>query len=146
MAEDFRITTRDGTPIAVVELKNRQNLSPDVAVEYRRNLLLHGALPRSPYFLLLSQDRGYIWKDANPAELDAVPTRTFPMSEVVERYSVILPDSRLTGVAFALLILPWLNDLSSGRRDSGQEPESSLAQTGFLDAIQGGSVELGAAV
>lgn len=145
MAEDFRITTHDGSPIAIVEIKNRQNLSPDVAIQYRRNLLVHGALPRSLFFLLLSQDRGYIWKDANPAELDVAPTRAFPMSDVVERYSLTHSDSRLTGTAFALLVLPWLNDLSSGSHDDGQEPERSLAQTGFLDAIQGGNVELGVA-
>lgn len=78
------------------------------------------------------------WKDANPAELDVAPTQTFPMSEVVERCSLAPPDGRLTGTAFALLVLPWLNDLSSGRRDGRQEPEKALAQTGFLDAITGG--------
>lgn len=146
MSADFRIVARDGTPVALVELKNRQHLTPDVAIEYRRNLLVHGALPRMPYFLLLSQDQGYIWKDANPTDLNVAPSETFPMSDVVSRYSVILPDGRLTEFAFALLILPWLNDLSSGSRDHDQEPERSLAQTGFLEAIRGGSVELGAAV
>ncbi|HEX6797125.1 MAG TPA: hypothetical protein VF116_05345 [Ktedonobacterales bacterium] len=145
MSADFRITARDGAPVALVEIKNRQNLSPDVAIQYRRNLLVHGALPRSSFFLLLSQDRGYIWKDASATDLDAAPTQTFPMSHVVERYSLIPSDGRLTGTAFALLVLPWLNDLSSGRRDDCQEPETSLAQTGFLDAIRGGHVELGVA-
>lgn len=64
MSANFRIIARDGTPVALVEIKNRQNLSADVAIQYCRNLLVHGALPRSPYFLLLSQDVGYIWKDA----------------------------------------------------------------------------------
>lgn len=145
MPEDFRVTTHDGSLAAIVELKNRQNLSPDVAIEYRRNLLVHGALPRSPFFLLLSQDMGYLWKDASPTALDVAPTRAFPMTDVVKRYRVTQLDGRLAGIAFALLVLPWLNDLSSGRRNYSQEPEKSLAQTGFLDAIKGGNIELGAA-
>ena len=49
-----------GDPIAVVEIKNRENLTQDVAIQLRRNLLVHGMLPNVPYFLLVSQDVGFL--------------------------------------------------------------------------------------
>ncbi|HVB72500.1 MAG TPA: hypothetical protein VNE38_02995, partial [Ktedonobacteraceae bacterium] len=60
---DILIQSPQGKPIAVVEVKNRQHFSRDIAREYRRNLLTHGFYPHGPYFLLTSQDKGYLWTE-----------------------------------------------------------------------------------
>ena len=74
---DILIQSPQGNSIAVVEVKNRQNLSRDVATAFRRNMLVHGLLSQTPYFLLTSQDIGFLWKEAKEENLDAPQTMNF---------------------------------------------------------------------
>lgn len=62
---DLVIKNLEGPPIAIVEVQTRSNLSRDVATEIRHNMLERGLPSHLPYFMLLSQDRGYLWKEAN---------------------------------------------------------------------------------
>ncbi|HET8852453.1 MAG TPA: hypothetical protein VFN02_07995, partial [Ktedonobacteraceae bacterium] len=94
---DILVRDPDGFPIAIVEIKNRQNLSRDVATELRRSMVAHGLPARVPYFLLLSQDVGYLWKDVKQTDLDAPPTYEFPMDKVVTRYLKEDSEQRLYG-------------------------------------------------
>ncbi|MEW5987822.1 MAG: hypothetical protein AB1791_14405 [Chloroflexota bacterium] len=65
------------------------------------------------------------------------------MDNVIRRYSVsINTTERLRGPELELLVLRWLNYLTWMSQDAAHEPEKSLAQTGFLAAIQGASVLL----
>lgn len=146
MREDFRVVGRDGKPIAIVELKNRRGLSPQIAATYRRNLVAHEAVGDAPYLLILSQDRGYLWKDVSSGVLDAAPTAAFSMASVIQRYVGNLQNRWLFQTEFGLLVLQWLEDLASGRVDSSVEPERSLRQTGFSDMVLGGRIESGVGV
>src|SRR5574340_1023065 len=94
---DIVIRNHGGRPIAVVEVKNRQNLSRDIATELRRNMVAHGLLPQIPYFLLLSQDKGFLWKGTREDNIDAPPTYEFLMDKVVTRYLKTTPQQRLLG-------------------------------------------------
>jgi hypothetical protein len=137
---DILIRSPEGYPIAVVEVKNRQNLSRDVATELRRNMVVHGLLPRVPYFLLTSQDVGFLWKGAKEENLDAPPTYEFPMEKVVARYLKREPEHRLYGAVLELLVLQWLNDLTRGAHKTTEEPEKTLALAGFNESIRGATV------
>jgi hypothetical protein len=57
---DLVIQDNKGNPIAVVEVKSRADLSQDVAIQIRRSMLARGLPAQIPYFLLLSQDEGYL--------------------------------------------------------------------------------------
>jgi hypothetical protein len=135
---DIMIRDAHGRPLAIVELKNRENLSRDIAVLLRRNLLVHSPPAQTSYFLLLSQDVGYLWKGIGHDDLSASPTCEFPMKNVVSHYLPReLADVRLRESQFELLILQWLTDLARAPSGLAEEPEKSLAKSGFIEAIQG---------
>lgn len=143
---DVLVLTPEGSPVALVEAKNREGLSREIAAELRRNLMVHGLLQRVPYFLLVTQDRGFLWEQHPGSELPASPAAEFSMESVVRRY---LPQvrsvERLRGAQLAFIVAQWLNELASGQLDLSGEPERLLAPTGFLAEIQGGAVRAGIA-
>ncbi len=108
---DLLIKSSDGRPIAIVEVKSRQNLSRDVATEIRRK----GSKQDSP---------------------DAPPMYEFPMDKVVTRYSNREPGQRLYEAELELLVLQWLTNLSTKPQEATEEPEKTLARSGFNDSIR----------
>jgi hypothetical protein len=134
---DLVIEDADGHPIAVVEVKSRTNLSSDVAAEMRRNIMERGLPAHIPYFLLLSQDVGYMWKETKQNNgANDVPTYMFPMDKVIARYSKRVLDRRLYETELSLLVLQWLTHLSTGVPETSEEPERTLALSGFSDSIK----------
>jgi hypothetical protein len=138
---DLLISDRVGEPVAAVELKNRRDLRRDIAVQLRRNLAAHGALGNAAYFLLLSQDTGYLWKDAGAHDWLAPPSWEFPMQAAVARYAgpARSPD-RLRESEFAALVFRWLQALTQSIDGAREEPERSLEEAGLLEAMRGGAV------
>ncbi len=59
---DLLIENSDGDPIALVEVEAMSNLTRDEAIEIRRNIVARSLPAHIPYFLLLSQDVGFLWK------------------------------------------------------------------------------------
>jgi len=139
---DILIRDDQGYPVAVVEVKNRQNLSPGLATELRHNMIMHGFPFQVPYFLLLSQDVGFLWKGAKQQIPDAAPDYTFPMDKVIGRYLKRDPNERLYGAELELLALQWLTDLTSKPQKITEEPEKTLALAGFNESIKGATVLL----
>jgi hypothetical protein len=138
---DVVVLTPRGDPIALVETKNREDLSREVAMILRRNLVAHGLAKRAPYFLLVSQDRGFLWDERSGGKLLAAPVAEFSMVPVIQRYlPQVGPEDRLRGAQLDLVVAQWLNDLAFGEPDPRGEPERSLVPTGFLTGIRGGTV------
>ena len=139
---DILIQNPDGDPIAVIEVKNIENLTRDEATQVRRSLADYGVPLDVPFFLLLSQDVGFLWKDSRHENLDAPPTYVFPMGNVVARFSDRKAGEILYAAEFSILILRWLNHLTLKPQDNIKEPERTLALSGFLEAITGANVLL----
>lgn len=137
---DLLIKDNEGKPIAVVEVQSRHSLSSDVATEIRRTLLEHGLPAQIPYFLLLSQDDGYLWKGSVQLMPDSPPMYHFPMNSVIRCYSLKEPDQRLFASELELLMLHWLANLSMKQPETSEEPEKTLAQAGFNESIKNGMV------
>jgi hypothetical protein len=133
---DLLIQDTNGHPIAVIEVQSRTNMSSDVATEIRRSILSRGLTTHVPYFLLLSQDKGFLWMDAQSNSFDNAPNYEFPMNGVVGRYSKRNPEQRLYQTELELLILQWLTNLSSKPQQVNEEPERTLELTGFNDSIK----------
>jgi len=140
---DIIIRGRDGSPVAAVEVKNQLDLSQKKAIALRRHYTRLSSLFAAPFFLLVSQDRGFLWRRATSGNGSAKPAAEFPMDNVVVRY---LPTARggtrLQEPVLELLVSQWLMDLAehSAQRPRS-EPEQLLAQVGFLDSVKGGVVE-----
>ena len=137
---DILVTDQSDRPAAAVEVKNRQQLSPEVAAILRRNHSVHGYLPSTPYYLMLTQDVGYLWTKLDPTRLDAPPDYQFPLENVIQRYLKSAPMRRLSEAELVLVILQWLIELTLELQPATEEPERTLAATGFLSAIRGGRV------
>ncbi|HLJ35216.1 MAG TPA: hypothetical protein VKU38_16300 [Ktedonobacteraceae bacterium] len=134
------IQSHQGYPIAVVEVKNRQNLSPDVAAAFRRNMLVHGLLSKTPFFLLTSQDTGFLWKEAKEENFDALPDYEFSMDKVVSRYIKQKPGERLYEPVLDLVVFQWLLDLTMDMQKPLEEPERTLTLAGFNESIKGAKI------
>jgi hypothetical protein len=138
---DILVRSPDGSNIAVVEVKNRKNLSRDIATIVRRNMLEDGLSSQAPFFLLLSQDKGFLWNGTATGNSDAPPSYEFPMENVIARYENSANGTERLGEEYLeLLVLRWLLDLGNTPQKADGEPEKSLALSGFLQAIQGAMV------
>lgn len=139
---DILIRDVQGNTIAIVEVKNIQNLSRGEAMQLRHNLAEFGVPFQAPFYLLVSQDTGFLWKDSSIENLDMPPMYEFPMDNVVARYSHGNAGERLYGAVFEIFALRWLNGLTSRPSAIDKEPEKTLALSGFIYAIQGADVLL----
>lgn len=139
---DLVITNPNGELIAIIEIRNMSNLSREEATEIRQVLLEYGLPNQAPYFLLLSQDIGFLWKKTSSDTSDTPPTYEFPMNNIIERYLKRKTERRLYGSELELLVLQWLLNLSTRSQQESEEPEKTLANSGFSKDIQGASVLL----
>jgi hypothetical protein len=137
---DILVRNLKGDPIAIVEVKNLKDLSRDEAIELRHNLIEYGIPSHVPYFMLLSQDVGFLWTGTQHEYLDAPPMYEFPMDKVVARYSDRKPGQRLYEAELEVLVLRWLTNLATKPQKNIEEPERTLALSGFIDSIKDASV------
>ncbi|MDQ3692131.1 MAG: hypothetical protein M3464_00685 [Chloroflexota bacterium] len=135
---DIAARTRNGTIVAAIEAKNSRLLSQEVAVAFRHNLWTDGPRAlRAPFFMVVSQEAGYLWDQRGRSRADAPPTLAFSMRPVIERYASWLePDEWLYKEVFEQIVARWLNDLADTRTGTPQPIASELAETEFLDFIQ----------
>lgn len=140
---DIIVQSSDRQFIAIIEIKNVPDLSRDTATLIRRNSMLYSLLPQTPYFLLLSQEVGFLWKDAWQEGPDTPPTYQFAMDKVVTRYLQEQPTKRLYEMELEFLVLRWLNDITEGKRTTNEEPERTLAQAGLVQLMKEANVTLG---
>jgi hypothetical protein len=67
-----------------MEVKNRQGLTAEIAKVIRRNLVAHGfKLQPVPYFLVVSEDAGFLWIQRPPFDQSDPPTVEFLMRPVI---------------------------------------------------------------
>jgi hypothetical protein len=142
---DLALYDRDGQLTAVAEIKNKVGTSREWAAKLRRNILAHGGFRSIDFFLLVTPDRLYLWKDAG-----GEPTLVEPSYEV-DAHPVLAPyfaragvdSTDISGRAFELVVAAWLADLVR----SAESPENLagqqrwLVESGFLDAVTNGRVE-----
>jgi hypothetical protein len=142
---DFALYDRNGRLIAVAEVKNKSGTSREWAAKLRRNFLAHGGFQNADFFLLVTPDKLYLWKEASaepavvkPAfEVDAQPI----FKPYFERAGVNPAD--VSGRAFELVVAAWLGDLIrlAEQPENLSNGQSWLVETGLLDALRDGRIE-----
>lgn len=141
---DLSVYDADGHLAAVAEVKNREGTSGQWAAKTRRNLLAHG-LGRAPaFFLLVTPDRLYVWKDAGDEPIEVPPTYEEDITTTFARYfnSAGLATEHVSGPAFELVVAAWLADLTHRGSPVPRVKQEWLDQSGFRTAVQDGRVEL----
>ena len=89
------IEASDERIIAAVEAQSRLDMSKDLATYVRSFMLDYGISPHIPYIMVLSQDRGFLWKDDSSINGDRLPDYEFPMDSVITRFAKSEPGKRL---------------------------------------------------
>jgi hypothetical protein len=120
---DFVAYGRDGRVLLLAEAKSRRGASESWATGLRRNMLSHGVLPWSKYFLIATPERMYLWKQDQPNSADLPPEFTIDASEVFQPYflKLHLEPSKIAPEAFDLLVLTWLTDIARSGRNQPQD-------------------------
>lgn len=141
---DIVVKDPEGWPIAMIEIKNRLGLTRSVATAIRRNMLGYGLVSRrAPFFLVVSQNAGYVWRQQSNTVLDDPPTTEFPMGPVLRHYARWLaPDQRLSGSSLEFVVANWLADQATGHGPDLQDATAPLDEIGFLEAIEDGIVTI----
>lgn len=111
---DFVAYDREGRVLLLAEAKSRHGTSDSWAAGLRRNMLSHGLLPSSKYFLIATPERLYLWRQEQPEIADAPPQVTMDAGKVLEPYFNKLKQepSKIGPEAFEHLVLTWLKDIA----------------------------------
>ena len=142
---DLAIFDRSGQIAAVAEIKRQLGTSRDWAAQLRRNLLAHGIRRVGDYFLLITPDRLYLWKDAGTNPEKVPPTHVADMRPEFARYfegAGIDPDG-ISQDAFELLVGAWFGQLSLLEHEAKDlaASRSWLAESGLLSVVKDGRLE-----
>ena len=142
---DLTLYDPSGRLTAVAEIKNKLGTSSEWAAKTRRNLLAHSGFSSADFFLLVTPDRLYVWKEAGANPVEVPPTYQADAEPIFGPYfkrSGIGPD-QVSSHAFELVVTTWLDDIirSSGIEDENIDHESWLAKSGFRSAIRNSRIE-----
>jgi hypothetical protein len=139
---DFAARDRQGRVVLLAEAMSRPGTTGEWAAHLRTNMLAHGDLPPSRYFLVATPEHMYFWSQEDPGP-EQGPDFTLDTPEVLERYlrSLKLEPSGIAPEAFKLLILTWLTVISQFV-DRGLRPGPSSQWLAELTAsLQQTSIE-----
>ena len=142
---DFTLYDRDGRLTAVAEIKNKLGTSRDWAAQTRRNILAHSGSCSANFFLLVTPDHLYMWKDAGTEPVDIPPTYEADSQSAFAPYfeRAGVEPHQVSGYAFELLVAAWLGDVirSAETPEAGADDQNWLAASGFRSALQDGRIE-----
>ena len=142
---DLALYDKNGRLTAVAEVKNIMGTSPRWAAQTRRNILAHGGHWESDFFLLVTPDRLYVWKDAGIASIEQLPTYEADAEHLFAPYfeNANIDPHTVSGQAFELVVASWLSDLtrSSDRLDDPAFKQGWMDASGFRAAVQAGRIE-----
>ena len=138
---DMAIYDKAGQLALVVEAKNKLDTTSDWAARMRRNLLAHGLMPNTRFFLLALPDRFYLWKDAGVIpEIGPPHYEIDPKPLLRPYYNDTDPlNGLLTGASFELVVSSWLNTLlQTDILPAELQEQEWLVESGLFEAIKSG--------
>lgn len=146
---DFIAYKADGTIVLLAEAKSRRGTTDLWAAKLRRNMLAHGVLPRSQYFLIVTPERMYGWRQEDLLPSDVLPEFTVDAQKALAPYFAKLNQDpvNISPRAFELVILTWLNDITRSQKHGPEVDASlrSLIDSGLLSSLQRAEIEMNAA-
>ena len=146
---DIAIYGRDGDLKLLVETKHKKGVSRSWAARLRRNMYAHGHLPRVPYFLLALPDRFYLWRYIADPQALVDPQYSVDPTSILGPYfdRARISSHTVTEKGLEFAVSAWLEKLAnSPTQPTAPDNEQWIRQSGLLEAIRGGSVEVQALV
>ncbi len=144
---DILVFDQHDRPVLAVEAKTKVNASVEWATRLRRNILAHGLLPTTDFFLIATPNRFFIWKSSGMDSALREPTRTIDASPLLAPYFMqtgVTPEE-ISGSSFELIINSWLAELiySKGKPDQIHGAYQWIADLGLQEALEGGHLGQG---
>jgi len=144
-AVDFVVASPDDEVKLVVEAKSRSGASSTWAAQFRRNLVAHGTLRSSAYFILALPDHFYVWKDARLAG-------TAPPDFEAESQGLLAPYLRslstsardLSEESFEVVVRTWLEDLVRQSPSIDRATETPKWLVELSESVKNGTVKTNA--
>ncbi len=140
---DLGLYDGKGQLVAVVEVKNLRDTSGEWAARTRRNMLAHGLVGRWDFFLMVTPDRLYVWKDVGNEPVELPPTYEADCAPTFAPYfeRAGIDPANVTGPAFEMLVSGWFSDLTWRRPEQAAAGQEWLDESGFRAAVVDGHVE-----
>jgi hypothetical protein len=139
---DLLLYDATGMLVALAEVKAIPGQTAEWAAEFRRNIASHG-LPATRFYLMITPDRVFFWKDVTAVPEIIPPTWTVDALPLLNPYYSLLrvtPDD-VDREVFRDIIHMWISDLENLRPGGSVGPELDWAvQSGFLSAVSAGHV------
>ena len=131
---------KDGSVLLLAEAKSRRGTSAQWAAQFRRNMLAHGILPNSKYFLIATPDRIYLWKHADSQVSELLPAFTLDATQELKPYFEALRSPADIGdETLTFLLLTWLTDIAR----SGDGPVNGwLSDSGLVRSLAQARIEM----
>ncbi len=131
--------------IAVAEVRNRRGTSAAWAAMLRRNILAHRGFPNVQFFVLVTPERLFVWKDAGVEPELVEPDFDIDARPVFAPYfdGTQVDPQTVSRPAFELVVATWLGDLilPVGQRGESVGSDGWLVESGFLNAVRNGHLE-----
>ena len=147
---DLALYNSHGRLTGIVEIKNKMGTSREWAARTRRNMLAHADFGSADFFLLVTPDRLYLWKEAGLAPVPVPPTYEADTTTEFAPYfeSVGVNPEDVSGHAFELVVGAWLGDLMRSARRTGESTDAlcSLIESGLCTAVKDGRLKYEAVV
>ncbi|HEX8674545.1 MAG TPA: hypothetical protein VF710_21780 [Longimicrobium sp.] len=128
-------------PVAAVQATSQRGTSAQWAGEFRRNLLMGGEIPPLGYFLIVTPDSIYLWKDSDVEPVVRLPDAVIPAAPHLTRYldcTRVCLDTVDPSI-FKMIVDFWLSDFGY---PVSKAADIALANgfegTGFIEAVRGG--------
>ena len=155
---DLAVYDRQQRLVLAVETKSRFDATARWAGRTFRNRYVHGRVPDARYYLLALPDFFYLWSEpakkmASRPMLDREeipPDHVAPATEIVRPYlgGEDASPNQISTYAMRMVVGAWLADLinSDLSRETVPPHLRWVFDTGFYEAIQGGTLGTAAAV
>ncbi|MDE0447027.1 MAG: hypothetical protein OXH96_10175 [Spirochaetaceae bacterium] len=147
---DLALYNSRGRLTAIVEAKSKMNTSSEWATMTRRNIVARWNIDGIDFFLLVTPDRLYMWKDAGTRHSPVPPTHKADTTAEFAPYfkGAGVSPKRITGHAFELVVGAWLGDVmrSARRADENTDTLRTLVESGLDTAVRDGRIEYEAVV
>ena len=139
---DIAVYSRDDRLKLVVEVKSYRNATDEWAAKLRRNLLVHGFIPESEFFLLILPEYSYLWRGCD--SFDEIPADyKLPTMDLLQLRGDTANPDKLSSFGLELLTSSWLNALAVSQISRGEVPELDwVFDSGLYDSIKDGSVKV----
>lgn len=138
---DIVVKAPDGTVALVVETKMRSNVTDEWASTLHRNLVVHGFVPVSAYFLLALTDFFYLWNPRQTSRSGKFDYK-IPSHKILSRYLGKDSLSELNGSSLELLLSAWLGNITISEISKDEYPEFDwMIESNLYDSIKGGAVQ-----